>query len=183
MKSIKTFNKPSKKLWVVTALIILVVVASVLFIYFNNKNNTDTSQPAARAQSDIEQKAQLEERPENKNLAPNSDQPSAPTSNDSSGKKNVQMIVSASISGNTLYIRGGLNYPVPEEGSCFAVITSSSGETTRKDMETLQNPASTDCKTLSLPISELSPGKWSVILKYTSETYEGTSNEAIFTIN
>lgn len=162
---------------VATALLIIAGVAYFLYAQDDSKSNT-------KAQSDVDQATKLAEKPANKSISPNSDQPSEPTSSEASDKKTVQMVASANISNGTVYIRGGLNYPEPEAGgSCYAELTNSDGDVTRKDTQILQNPASADCKTISVPASELSPGSWKIVLNYTSANYEGSSNEVEISIS
>ena len=176
---IKRTNKTTLIAVVSLLLIAGALAATYFFFAYQNK---DTS--PVRSQSDIEQAEDLAKNPDNKSLSPNSDQPSTPPSTPTpSGKKNIPMIASTNTSNATLYIRGGLSYPVLEDGSCYALLTGPGGASIRKDTEILQNPASTDCKTVSLPVQELAKGPWKATLNYSSTNYEGTSNEVEFTVN
>lgn len=173
-------QKNKRKYIIIATLLVLLLAgaATANFLY-----TRDSDKPNSKAQSDIDQASNLAKEPENKSLSPNSDQPLAPTGTDTSTKKSIQMVASANVTNETLYIRGGLNYPEPEQGTCYAELSGPTGRTIRKDTEILQNPASADCKTVSIPVSELTPGTWKSTLKYTSANYEGTSNEVETTIN
>ncbi len=179
-------QRANKKTLLIILIIVLAIGASTAgALYYINSNGSSEDKTAVptKAPSDTRQASELAEDADNKSESPNSDQPNEPVLNEETGKKTVQMIASANVSGGSLYIRGGLNYPAPEDGSCFAVLTSPTGATIQKNTTVLHNPASADCKTISVPVSELSSGNWKVVLKFTSANYEGTSNEAAFTIN
>lgn len=175
-------KKTNKTIFVITASLLLLAGALAAAYFFFVYQNKDTD--PVRSQSDIEQAEDLAKRPDNKNLSPNSDRPGTPPSTPApSGKKNVPMMASTNTSNATVYIRGGLSYPVLEDGSCYALLTGPDGASIRKDTEILQNPASTDCKTVSLPVQELAKGSWKATLNYSSTNYEGTSNEVEFMVN
>lgn len=164
---------------IIPVILILIGAGAVLAFYLNN----DKPAESTRSQSDIEQAEKLAENPDNKNTRPNSDQPNTPTPSETSEKTQVQIIASANVSDGFVYIRGGLNFPEPESGTCYASLVGPNGKTLRKDTEILPNPASADCKTIRVPVSELSTGAWKVRLHYTSANYEGTSNEAEVAVN
>ncbi len=175
--------KKTRKTLLVTIVALLLVGgagATAYFVYSSQKKSGNSD----RLQSDLDQARDLAEKPENKNLSPNSDKPSTPPSTpEPSGKKNVPIIASTNAASGNIYVRGGLGYPVLEDGSCYAILSGPSGQTIQKDTEILQNPASTDCKTVSVPAQELSKGSWKATLHYSSTNYEGASNEVEFTIN
>lgn len=166
---------------------VLIIAGAVLLYFYLNRGNSEatqtnqdnTSKPIH--ESDKKQSQDLRDNPDNKQQAPNTDQPSTPIVDDKTGKQSVQMTASSDQSNNTVFIRGGANYPVAG-GSCYALLSGPSGQSIRKDTTVLQNPASTDCKTISVPVSELSTGEWTFTLNYTSDSYEGISNEVSFTI-
>lgn len=171
-----------RKLVILLSSLILLAAISIYF-YFSmtspgseaDRTQTDTTQP------DPNQPKDVQNNPENKEEAPNTDHPIVPDDTAGSSKKQVQMVASVDQSNGTLYIRGGINYPV-SEGSCYVQLSGPSGQSIRKDSTILQNPGSTDCKTISIPVSELAPGKWVFVLHYASDNYEGSSGEIPFTI-
>ncbi len=175
---IKTQKK--KYIYIVIPVILILIGAGVaLAFYLNNDKPVEST----RSQSDVEQAEKLAENPNNKSTRPNSDQPNTPTPSGTSEKAQVQMIASANVSDGFVYIRGGLNFPESENGTCYANLVGPNGKTLRKDTEILPNPASADCKTIKVSVNELSPGNWKVKLQYTSASYEGVSNETEITID
>lgn len=175
-------NKP-----LVALLAVIVLAAAGYFTYAFIHNNEakssamNTPAPTKAVSSDAQQSENLSKNPAIKTEAPNADKPAAPTTTSASSKKQVQMTASTDMSSGTVFIRGGVNYPVTG-GSCYAQLTGPSGQSIRKDTTVLQNPATTDCKTISIPTSELAHGKWTFTLHYTSNDYEGVSSEISFSI-
>ncbi len=170
---------------IIIAVLVVALGSAAAFAYVRMKNPTDQTKSTEQAQtqesSDKQQATALQDDPSGKEENSNSDKPAAPTTSETSSKKQVQMTASTDASGGMIFIRGGVNYPVIG-GSCYAQISGPSGQSVRKETTTLQNPASTDCKTISIPNSELSSGKWTFILYYTSDDYEGASNEVSFSV-
>ena len=179
IKKQKTMTK--KKIIVASLLFAALLVAALAYFFYSQRTqNNDTShQPAA---SDKLQAKDLAKKPENKQSSPNTDTPQPPTTSEQKDKAAVQMTASADISGDMVYIRGGINNAVVSDGSCYAQLNGSNGESIRKDTTLLQNPSTTDCKTISLNSSDLGKGVWSVKLYYSSNTMEGTSSVATFEI-
>jgi hypothetical protein len=159
--------------------VILFATGLVAYLYFNNTvNNSGTTLPS---DSDRQQAENLENNPDIKSATPNTDSPQ-PVQTVKNGKSTVQMSASANTTGNTLYVRGGIDNAVVNEGTCYAELTGPNGQSIRKDTTLLQNPSTTDCKTISVDLSELSSGAWTAALHFTATTLEGTSNEAPFTV-
>lgn len=178
-KNTKKINKPI----LIIVIILLIGLAAFLaytFVIKPHNNTTDTTQSENKP-SDKQQSENLQTNPTDKEKAPNSDAPTTPTAVSGSDKKQVAMVASVDQSNGTVFIRGGINYPVTG-GSCYAQLTGPSGQSIKKDSEILPNPASTDCKTISIPASDLAVGKWTFTLNYTSDEYEGVSSEVSFTL-
>lgn len=177
----------TKKIVLVIGLLALMLIGVVLaYIYFSTNNlsskpDESNNTPSNISDTDREQSKDLQNNPEKKNEAPNTDHPAQPAVSSESGKKQVQMVASTDQSGDTVFIRGGVNYPVVG-GSCYAQLAGPSGQSIRKDSTILQNPASADCKTIPISNNDLAPGKWTFMLHYTSDDYEGVSDEVSFTL-
>lgn len=170
-------HKKSRKRFIVITLLVIILVIGLcfsLFIYpyYKTKSN-ETYNPSH--ESDEAQAKNLHENPDTKQHTPNTDTPAEPPSTTGTSKQQVQVTASENITNGILFIRGGINYPM-NEGNCYALLSNPIGQVIRKETSLLQNPSSTDCKTISIPISELSPGQWSIILHYTSKNYEGSSD-------
>lgn len=181
---IKRSSKINKPLVAFIAIALLGLVAFLIywFVYKPMNDSSRANNQSNEQNTDDRQAKNLQENPDAKNEAPNADKPTAPTKTDeTTGKKQVPMTASADASDGMVFIRGGANYPVTG-GSCYAQLSGPSGQSIRKDTTILQNPASTDCKTIQIPVSELSSGKWTAILHYTSNDYEGASSEVSFSL-
>lgn len=180
---IKKSDKTNKKILIVISLIVISVVTLLLYLFVlkPQDSNSNTSSQSNGTETDKQQSDDIQNSPEVKTTAPNADKPAEPTPVTGSNKKQVQMIASSDQSNNTVYIRGGINYPVTG-GSCYAQLSGPSGQSIRKESAVLSNPASTDCKTISIPASELTTGRWTATLHYTSDEFEGTSSEISFTL-
>ncbi len=123
----------------------------------------------------------ISEPQQDKTRAVNTDTAPAVTE-DQTGKQQVAMVASYDTSGDTVYIRGGINNSAVYDGECSAELTGPNGKTIHKATSLLQNAATTDCKTIQIPTSDLSSGIWKYKLVYTSATTEGSSSEGTFEI-
>jgi len=176
-------NKKTKKLplKIVLPILVLVLAAGGVFAYAQYKNSQpDTSE--SPHESDLEQSQNLKDNPDDKQQTNNTDKPSEPEVVDpATNKQQVQLEASSDKSSGTLFIRGGVNYPV-SGGHCFATLTGPAGQTLTKETPVLPGPASTDCQTISIPLSELASGNWSFKLQYESDKYIGASTSVTFSI-
>ncbi len=179
----KRKEKKSPLVLIISLLFIAGVAAALFYLSRNNsQQSSDLNEVASVShESDNQQSQAIKDNPESKTQSSNSDKPATPSIDTTSGKQQVQMTTSYNISDGTVYIRGGINYPV-NDGSCYALLTGPSGQSIRKDTTVLQSPASADCKTISMLTSDLTSGKWTYVLRYTSESYEGASDENTFNI-
>ena len=182
MKTQKRNKKINKPLLIIVCAILagLITYSAYAFVVKPLNKSSETVQ-TDETTSDQQQSEDLQANPDTKDTMTHSDAPAEPTTTAGSDKKQVQMIASVDQSNGMVYIRGGANYPVPG-GTCYAQLSGPSGQSIKKDSAVLQNPASTDCKTISIATSDLAPGKWTFTLNYTSDEYEGASVEVSFTI-
>lgn len=178
MKIKKVHNK---MLVIVIVLLAMMGLTALLIHTFLGNNATDNTSKNRDSQSDNKQSQNLENNPDIKEIPVNTDHPqkNVPGSN---GKKTVGMVASGEVASDTVFIRGGVNGVVDTGGACFAQLSGPYGEVKRKDTALLQNPSTTDCKTISFPSSELSSGTWKFTLNYSSSDTEGVSNEIKLTI-
>ena len=181
--------KNSKKRIVLLSVAILAVIAGILVfvvlpqlaVKMNGSNNklevTKKSESLNKEKSDT-----TPQKPTDKKQTSNTDQPTPPVQNEKTKKMQVQMVASHNISPDILYIRGGINNSVEYDGTCSVVLNGPNGQVIEKNTTLLQNSATTDCKTISISTSELSPGLWRYQLIYSSATTEGSSDEKSFSI-
>lgn len=182
MKIKKNIRKTNKLFLIIIAssFVGLIILASI-FAFKVPSDKPTANEPQPKGIDSSKQQTDNIKNPDNKTKTPNTDLPAAPTTTDNSSKKHVQMVASTDRSDGTIFIRGGINYPV-SGGSCYALLHGPSGQTIRKDTSILINPSSTDCKTISIKDTELTAGNWTFTLNYTSAEYEGISNEVTFTL-
>lgn len=180
---IQKSKSPSRKLVASIALVVLLLASGVAaYFIMNGRQGEASTTVGSPAESDNEQAKRLADNPSNKEEQVNTDvAPIVPT--EGGEKATVNMVVSANVSGDKVYIRGGLNGAVVNDGQCYATLKSSKGTSVRKDTVLLQNASTTDCKTIIVDSSELSSGKWTAALNYSSDTMKGSSDEASFEIN
>lgn len=181
---IKTSSK--KLIILITAVVIL--TAAIGLAYYFNRNDSDQvgtsgDQVAQKAKSDEDQAKALQEKPENKNISPNTDSPVPTTTDETTNKTVVQMSIAAEVYNGTLSIRGGIDNAVLYDGNCYALLAGPNGEIIKKNTVLLQNPSTTDCKTIVVNTNELSKGRWSVTLNYESDNIEGKTDEKTFDNN
>ncbi|MGB4762510.1 MAG: hypothetical protein WBP12_04115 [Candidatus Saccharimonas sp.] len=124
----------------------------------------------------------LEENPEQKVQNNQTDTPTEPSTS-SNGKQSVNVLLTNSgVFNGTVSASGVVTNIVENAGSCKYVFTNGSTVVT-KEVQTLTNPTSTTCETVSFPVSELKKdGTWTVQLKYSSASSEGASNTKEFEI-
>lgn len=124
----------------------------------------------------------LQKNPDTKLDNKQNDTPSSPTVDNSTGKQQVNVLLTnTGIFNNTVSASGMVTNSVEQAGSCVFVFTNGASEIT-KTSEVLPNPSSTSCKTVSFPSSELAAdGVWKVYIRYSSSISEGVSNTKEFT--
>ena len=179
MKNIKKHTSNHKKIGLaVASILVLALMTTGVALLLNNQTTQQNTVETSKGQeTTTQQPGDTNANPGTKEESTNTDKPESPTVNEDNTKSVVQMTVSVDISNNTVYIRGGINNATLSSGNCYAQLSKSSGEVKRIDTTLLQNPSTTDCKTISLKSSDLTPGTWSVKLYYSSDTTEGVSNE------
>lgn len=175
----KKRQKKNKILIITLAIIVVVLVSSgaayALFVHPHQQNITDDKSGSQKVNEDTPNSPDKETRP-------NTDTPTPPVTNQSTGKQVVQMVSYAEVSNNTLFIRGGINNAVVNDGTCFAQLTGPNGQIIKEETSLLQNASTTDCKTISINTSALAKGVWKFTLNYSSDQVEGKSDEASFEI-
>lgn len=184
---IKSKSKSKRIILIVTVTCLFAV--GIIFVV-SQSINTDNIIKTDHSNTNMSSKTTTQDSAENtsnqleaKKTPTNTDQPVTPTDQPGSTKQQVPLVVSVDVDSNTVDIRGGVNYPVPLNGRCYANLSHESGKNIQRDTSLLQNPGSTDCKTITLPLNELTAGSWVATLHYASDNFEGVSNEVAFTIN
>lgn len=166
--------------------IVTIGIAAFYLYYIAHDHRVDheaSPQPidkAHTAKPDSHRSTSQTEAPKNDKAPPATDH--AQATPQIQGNISAQMTASVVLNDDALVIRGGINTTVVE-GSCFAEITNLGGETTRYTTDLLRNAATTDCKTIIIPRTQLSSGTWKVTLHYSSPSIKGVSDAHTITIN
>ena len=186
-------KKTNSKKNILIIILVLITILAGFAIYYYIKNNPappnhDTTHTNDPVKNDIETKSKIENKSNSHQGAPSKDKrintdPQGPTSvNKTNGKTIVTVVTSANVSEGIVYIRGGINNAV-SDGKCYAQLKSPSGSFIEKHTTLLPGASTADCKTIRIPVSELSTGLWTYKLNYSSPTTEGESSENSFQIN
>lgn len=186
-------KKRSKKIYILAAIAAVLAVTAIYFVvafavklppFFESSESPKFGeQKVSLERSDAEKSAtkSLEDNPELKTQNNQNDVPSTPNES-SSGKTAVNVLVTnAAISNGTVSASGFVTNIVEEGGTCAYVFVNGTQEVT-KSSGTLPNSTSTTCETVRFPASELTAnGEWKVVIKYSSPSAAGISEEARFT--
>lgn len=79
-----------------------------------------------------------------------------------------------SVADGTLTIRNTIDQHTTS-GTCTLTLTNSqTGKVVTKTADIIANPSSSTCKGFSIPVSELSPGKWRIAIDMVSGSSRGT---------
>lgn len=184
MKTIN--NKKRARVTIALLITVFVLVASGVAYALQQGGTSDSQQTGNKSTNSLiraDSPEDVSSDANKKTEATNTDTPVPTTKDKTSGKKIVQMTVSVDVVGATIYIRGGINNSVEQDGTCFAKLTGPSGESVQEETTLLPNATTTDCKTIQLNRSDLAPGTWKVTLGYESDSTEGQSNESTFQLN
>jgi flagellar basal body-associated protein FliL len=181
----KNYKKKTHLIIISTIVIVLLVSGVVFAVYNSNQTSIKPGEQGVNLErSDTEKAAEqaLKDDPGQKLENEQNDTPTAPTGTTPSGKRAVNVILNYADIDNgtevsTVVAAGSVTNVTEDNGECTYVFTNQGTVVTKKS-STLVNPTSTTCSRVSFPSSELSKnGTWSVMLKYSSNKSEGTSNE------
>jgi hypothetical protein len=118
----------------------------------------------------------IKNNPSQKVVNQQTDTPSTPSTDPSSGKQSVYVLMTyASIQNDIVSASGFVSNISESNGTCTYIFKKGTAEID-KTSSSLQNPTSTTCSTISFPSAELSSGTWTVKLIYSSSTSYGESN-------
>lgn len=175
-----SLKKPKTRLtvwaWLVIVGGVLALAASGYFAFAQNNNQT-ASPTTNNSDISLEPATELErqEAEENKDRivdSQNQPSPSPETPQSPGSKKSVAPTVTeANRSSVKAYVTGIFE----EGGTCTATFTKGD-QTLTKTSDGFQNASYTQCAPMDLDSGFLSAGKWSVTVKYSSSTSEGTSD-------
>lgn len=191
MKLQKQTKQNRKKSIILLSIVVALLVGGGAYALYTinssedkNINNSETSNKTNDENGNVAESDKQSEDPKTDDSVKetNSDTPTPPKTDPSTNKRSVRIDGSSDISNNTVFIRGGVSNSVEYEGTCYALLTGPSGATIRKDTTLLQNPTTTDCKTIQIPLSELTKGNWKFTLNFNSDQATGVSQEYAFEV-
>lgn len=170
----------NKKVFFATFLIVLIGVASFVVIQRNNSKKQDIStNPEDQTIKYLPATPEEKEAAENKKneivkKQEEQNQPALPPGT----KKTVTPTITNTTGSINAYVSGIFE----EGGTCTAEFTKDSVILT-KASEGFQNVSYTQCAPMNLEQGFLSPGRWNLVVKYSSEKSEGISEKQIIEIN
>lgn len=133
--------------------------------------NMEKSETEKKTETDLKQN------PDKKTDQSGVDVPEQPKTDPSTGKQQVQVLItSAGVINRQVDARGSVMNLAEDGGTCTFTFTMN-GTTVQKTSGTLPGgPTSTSCKSVQFSQDELSVGTWQVVLEYTSSTSYGKSS-------
>lgn len=181
-------QKRSKKILLIAILVLLaLVVTALLWLYvFSNKEKTQVESSisnqshskSTKKESSTEKEGSSEDAGKSVDHEKEKELPQlyeGENINDSQGLTGY--ISSKAVQADTLIIRNTINQMV-SSGSCELKLTKGS-KVIVKTAEILQNPSSASCAGFDVPVSELSPGNWSIEINITGDNKKMTIKEAV----
>lgn len=184
----KIKQKQSKKLlWLIIMSLVVIVIGVAIYASTQEWGRNVFSWPVGTTKkrdtpSSPQPSSQQEATESTQKTTPqNTDRPVVSNTGNLTGKRAVTVVVSVEIDGTVVYIRGGFS-TLETGGNCFAELAGPGGSVIRKTTTLLPNISTTDCKTIVIPTTELTSGKWNATLHYSADDAEGRSNAEAFTI-
>lgn len=172
-------TKKIKKLfshkWITAAVVAILLIAG--FLIARNNKTPDTKNPTGDLTINTQPATEQEktETEQHKEQLPSASGSTGQNTNDGStntGQKKTVKPTITDTSNNSIkaYVSGVFE----NDGACTAIFTKD-GKTLTKSSPGFENVSYTQCEPINFESGFLSPGKWSVTVKYSSATAEGTS--------
>lgn len=172
----------SKRVKIISTAVVAVVLLGLGVTVWNWYVHKDDIKRDANGVS-IERTAQDKKLEEELNKDPGkkelvqSDRPEDPSVDSNTNLKSVNVILTnTGMNNDNVTASGFVSNVVESDGTCTFVFTNDQ-KTLKKQSETLPNPTSTTCKSISFNKSELGSGTWKVQIQYSSSESAGMSNE------
>jgi len=189
MKIKSTHKKYSKVIVIVGAVILLVAVAFLILRLAGTKAPAPTSQtpPSTKSGPSIPgpTAAELQASADQKQNNITEAQQQAQSTSPSGTQKQVSvLIVDASQYGSNVEIRAYTPNVVETDGICSVTLTQAGKSSVFGSSKGLQNAQTTQCSTISIPVSSFSnKGTWVAVVTYSSASSIGSSQPTNVTIN
>lgn len=177
-----------KKITIAVVAVIFVVGGYLLYAYSTSswpyEAHAETAQTNSRSEEEAQPQSNHEDTPPASAPKHNdTDKPEEKTPKKYDTPKNTAPTPKSSLTGvinyknvsdGNLTIRNTIDQLVTS-GTCTLTLTNSqTGKIVTKTADIIANPSSSTCKGFSIPVSELSPGKWRIAIDMVSGNNHGT---------
>lgn len=180
-----------KKIILILSIIFLLIASYFLTAYgfelwpFTKNQFTEATEEQKTAGNTIKERSLEDNKKESEGKksptepkTPRGSDPSpAPTPSTNGGKSTVGMnITTATVdkSTSTLYVRG-LIQTISSNGTCTLSMRHSSGRTYSNSAGSQAGPSTSNCKGFNIPLSQLTPGKWTITIHYEDAAVTGSA--------
>lgn len=194
MKIQKKQNKKNKVL-ILVAVILLSIIGYGLISYkfkfwpfIQNQFNAVTEEQKTAGQdikkrslNDASNKSEKESSGQKSKTLQGSDPSPEPTPSSNGKKPTVGVSITTTTvdkDSNTLYIRS-LIQTISSSGRCTLSMHNISGQTYSNSVELQAGPSTSSCKGFNVPLSQLSPGKWTINIHYEDNNVTGDTEGEI----
>ena len=194
MKIQKKQNKKNKVL-ILVAVILLSITSYSLISYklkfwpfIQNQFSTATEEQKTAGQdikkrslNDASNKSEKESSGQKSKTLQGSDPSPEPTPSSNGKKPTVGVSITTTTvdkDSNTLYIRS-LIQTISSNGRCTLSMHNTSGQTYSNSVELQAGPSTSSCKGFNVPLSQLSPGKWTINIHYEDNNVTGDTEGEI----
>ncbi len=185
----KRLNKNKKPLILTLSIVAAVIIISYFALAYATKEAwpfaktsqtnslEDYSPPTEQEITDSQDgKKSLEDQKPTDSNSQNTAKPSSPQ------QSNAEVGISlVDVIGQNLEIRAFTSSVIDGSGTCTATVSKGTSTITRSSAAFIDT-STTQCGHISIPVSELSAGVWSVSIKFNSNSHNGTSEKVEVTI-
>lgn len=174
-------KQDQKKLATTIGVVILLAVAMLTYIYRDNLLHWTAAKDTTGEGNEINYRPATAEQQQAgvASKTGSTDTPPAPTTNQGSAIKNVQVtITAANQNGPTLQIRTLIS-AVENNGTCTLVLSHNGQNSVMKTANTQALSSASTCQGFDIPVTELSTGTWQATINYESSTLKGGATKNI----
>ena len=194
MKIQKKQNKKNKVLILIAVILLSITSYSLISYKLNlwpftqNQFSTVTEEQKTAGQdikkrslNDASNKSEKESSGQKSKTLQGSDPSPEPTPSSNGKKPTVGVSITTTTvdkDSNTLYIRS-LIQTISSGGRCTLSMHNTSGQTYSNSVELQAGPSTSSCKGFNVPLSQLSPGKWTINIHYEDNNVTGDTEGEI----
>lgn len=143
------------------------------------KDSTDTSNTSTTGETPSQNiPVDSSGNPEANHTPKQFETPPKTSSPDSNSNQLSGVVNFKQVSQGALNIRVTIDQHI-SSGSCTLSLTNSSGKTVTRTADVIANPSSATCKGFTVPVSELSSGKWNIMVSITNSSQSGQIQDSV----